>query len=502
MPSDAYHRLLDISREISALESVANLLSWDQQTYMPPNGFETRAAQKAIIARLLHEHITSNELSDVLDELSDPDHLNELGEASVANVRELRRIQRRQTCIPARLVKELEHTSTLAFQAWKQAREQNSYSLFAPWLEKLIRLTRERIAAIGYDDDPYDVLLQDYEPGLTSTAFQKLTGPLRDQLKGLLAQIQSASQRPNSQLLQIDLDAVHIQSLGREIAVDLGFDLNAGRIDNSVHPFCSGQSMHDVRVTSYFNRDNPLDSLFAIVHEVGHGMYHQGLPPEHQGTPLGKSNSLAVHESQARWWENFIARSLPFWERYYPRLQSLFPDAYGRVTLDEFFRAVNQVQPSAIRVEADEVTYNLHVLLRVELEAELVHGSLSPAELPDAWDTKMEAYLGLKPQTLAQGVLQDVHWSRGLFGYFATYLLGNILAAQWHHQIRIEIPDFDALIRQGRFQPLLSWMRLHVHRHGSRFTAGELVSNATGNGPDATFLMKYLSTKYGQLYRL
>jgi len=493
-----YEQLLGLSREISSLESVAKLLSWDEQTCMPECASTPRAEQRAVIAQELHRRQTSAEFGDLLAELDEGTRAGDLNDAATANIRELRRVYVREAKVPTKLAQALTRSSSEAFYAWREARSQDNFRQFEPRLAELLQLTRERIDAIGYECDPYDVLLEDYEPGLSLSHFVKIVTPLKVSLPSLVDKLRDQS---TFERQQPDLPAAKaFEKLGRKVAVDFGFDLRSGRIDTADSSFCTGLNMFDVRLASNINSDNPVDSLYAIIHEVGHGLYHQGLPPEHRGTPLGRTNSLSLHESQARWWENFVGRSRPFCEHYLPFLQE-FQNGGTQLTVERLYRQINQVRPSLIRVEADEVTYNLHVLLRVELEVDLIHGRLGVKDLPDVWNQKMSEYLGIVPKGTLQGVLQDIHWSRGMFGYFGTYLLGNVIAARWHEQLTGDIRDFDDLIRSGNYTPLLEWMRKHVHRHGSRFTAPELVRNVTGCDIDATPLLDHLVSKFTTINR-
>lgn len=497
-----YERLLSLARDLSALKSIANLLGWDQQTYMPPKGVEGRSGQRAVLARVIHERVVSEEFGALLEELDGSAELATLGPEAAANVRELRRERDREVRVPAALVDELERTAGLAHQHWVDARNDGDFAGFAPWLEKLVRLTREWAEAVAYEEEPYDALVDVYEAGLRVRQIEPLFRALRSELVPLVEAIAASPRQPDPSILQRPYDAGRLHQFSRRVAEELGFDFTAGRIDLAIHPFCSGVMPRDVRLTTSFQESNPIDSLFSVVHEVGHGLYHQGYLPEHFGTPMAVAPSLGVHESQSRWWENFIARSAPFWERFYGDFRAMFPQALGDVSAGEFVRAVNLVRPSLIRVEADEVTYNLHVLLRFELERALFQGQCAVADLPAAWNEKMEKYLGIRPANDVEGVLQDVHWSHGMFGYFPTYTFGNLYAAQLNAAIRRDLPDLDGFVSAGRFAPLLEWMREKVHRRGSLYPPAELIRRVSGEAVSTRPLVDYLRGKFSALYDL
>ncbi len=495
-----YARFLQLSRDIYTLQSIAKLLSWDQQTYLPTSGVESRSEQRALVARMIHDRIVSTELHVLLEELDVTSELESLGPGAVANVRELRREHDRERNVPPSLVGEIARISGLAHQIWVEAKKNDDFQSFAPWLEKLLALTKERTQAVGYDDEPYDVLIESYETGMATKDVTALFDALQPKLVAILHKISEAPKRPDTSILRQPFGADKLRKFGRQVATEMEFDFEAGRMDSAVHPSCSGVSMTDVRITTSFDDSNPIDSLFAIIHEVGHGLYHQGLLPEHRGTPMGSSVSLGVHESQARWWENFVARSRPFWDYYLPQLQRHFPTLLQDVTPDRFTFAVNNVEPSLIRVEADEVTYNLHVLLRFELERALFNDELTPSDLPGAWNDKMNEYLGVRPPNDALGVLQDVHWAHAMFGYFPTYTLGNLYAAQLDRSMHKEVPNLSTQIRGGQFGVALQWMRSRIHRHGCLYPPKTLVEKATGEALGVDDLVEYLREKFAELY--
>jgi carboxypeptidase Taq len=369
-------------------------------------------------------------------------------------------------------------------------------------LEKMIGLKRQEAAALGYTTTPYDPLLDDYEPHATTAEVGAVLAGLRDALTPLVQAIIGSGRRVDASVLKGEFLPAPQESFGQEISAAIGFDYDAGRLDATAHPFCGGAGPGDVRLTTRYNPRDFADGFFSILHEAGHGMYEQGLPREHYGLPTGEAVSLGIHESQSRMWENQVGRSRAFWEHVLPRAQQAFPGALASASLEGFYAAINDVRPSLIRVDADEVTYNLHILIRFELERAMIEDDLQAADLPSAWREKYQTYLGVAPHNDADGVLQDVHWSAGLFGYFPTYSLGNLYAAQFFQQAGADLGDQSGAFRRGEFAQLLAWLREKIHRHGQRFTAPELVLRATGKPLSHTAWIDQMRAKYGELYRL
>jgi carboxypeptidase Taq len=498
MDHDSYARLLEISREISLLESIGKLLRWDQQTFMPPKAIDSRTEQSGMLASFLHQRIISTEMHDLLVKLTGGSGNPEEN----ANVRELRREHERRKKVPTSLAEEMERAASTAYQRWVDARRRNSFFEFAPALKNNVLLARRWADCVGYEDEPYDALLDGSEAGLKSRDLSGLLDPLLVSLRHLLQRIENAPCRPDASILRRPLPSEPLLQFTRQVAGDMGFDFTVGRLDAMPASMCFGMNMSDVRISAAYNPDNPIDCLLATVHEVGHGLYHQGLDPRHRGTPMGKGVSLGVHEAQARWWENFVVRSGEFWEHYLPKLRAACPGVIDDVSLEDFVFALNAVVPSPIRVEADEVTYNLHIMVRVELERPLINGVIDVDDLPSLWNEKMKQYLGVCPKNDSLGVLQDVHWSQGLFGYFPTYVLGNTYAAQLDNKLRGDLHGVATEIRSGQFLPLLNWMRQHVHRYGSLFPPRELIRHVTGAEPNERYLVDYLNRKYERLYSL
>jgi carboxypeptidase Taq len=498
-----YDELVQRLRDAELLGSCLSVLSWDEQTYMPPGGSEHRANQLGMLAGLAHDRKTDPRIGELLGELEAAGDLGDADGDVAANVREARRSYNRVAKLPKRLVEELSRTTSLAQQAWVGAKKNADFAEFLPWLEKLIGLKREEAAAIGYGSGvPYDALLDDYEPGMTTAEVAAVFGPLRDELVKLVAAIQHSGRQPNLEIVNRHYPKTAQRVFAEAAAKRIGFSFDNGRLDESPHPFCSGFGPGDCRLTTRFHDHHFNSAFFGVLHEAGHGIYDQGLPTAAFGMPLGQACSLGIHESQSRMWENFVGRSRPFWEYFYKFAQQAFPTAIGEVPLDAFHFAINDVRPSFIRVEADEVTYNLHIMLRFELEQQLIAGQLQPADVPGAWNETFEKYFSLKPTNDAVGCLQDIHWSGGLMGYFPTYALGNMFAAQFFDTAQAQLGSLPEMFRAGEFQPLKKWLNENIHQHGKRYTANRLVQVVTGQPLSAKPLVRHLQTKFGALYGL
>jgi carboxypeptidase Taq len=483
----AYDALIVELREISLLSSVADVLGWDERTQLPPKATETRANQLALLARLTHHRFTSPKIDDLLQTLEGSVSPGE-SEMS-ANVRETRRAYDRAKKLPESLVEELTQTAVMAQQAWVSARKNSDFPSFAPWLEKTLTLKRQEANCIGFKAHPYDALLDEFEPGDTTADLTAVFSELRAPLVDLIARIGQSPRKTPAEILERTYPKLAQEKLAREAAAAIGFDFDAGRLDVSVHPFCTGLGPGDTRMTTRYDENYFGDAFFGVLHETGHGLYNQGLPPQHFGTPCGQYVSLGIHESQSRMWENLVGRSRSFWRFFLPKTKAAFPDALNGVSEDDWYRAINDVRPSLIRTESDEATYNLHILLRFELEQAMISGDLAVADIPAAWNEKMKSYLGLVPPDAAKGVLQDIHWSGGAIGYFPTYTLGNMYAAQFFEQARKDLGDLDAMFARGEFAPLLGWLRQNIHSLGRRYTARQLVKKVTGKDLSAQPLL-------------
>ncbi len=496
--SEAYGEFKRRSSEITHLRSILQSLSWDQETMMPEMGAGHRAVQVSTLAVIQHQRATDPAYGELIASLEDtPEKLDLWGKASV---REARRQYDKAARLPESLVKELAETAALAYEAWVKARGESDFPAFAPWLDKMVKLKRNEAKCLQTPGGSlYEALLDDYEPGAKISRLDALFSEIRPELTSLVDRITSASRQPQP-LPAGPFPVQGQETLGREIVTSMGFNWKAGRLDTSPHPFCTGFSPLDVRITTRYSTAEIGKALFGMIHECGHALYEQGLNSEAYGLPACDAISLGIHESQSRLWENQVGRSRSFWEYWFPRLRRTFPPHFDDFSLNEFVFAINKVSASPIRVEADEVTYGLHVILRYELEKALMAGDLEASDLNEVWNERMQEYLRYRPADAAEGVLQDTHWSQGLFGYFPTYLLGNLYAAQLFNQAKRSIPELDTTISRAHLLPLREWLRENLHTHGKTLTADELIQKVTGQKLSAGFFLDYLQSKFGELY--
>ncbi len=499
-PNDAYQELVERWGEITIFGSFDSLLGWDEQTTMPPKGTAHRGEQRAALAGLLHDRVTDPKIGDLLESASDDSLISDATSVEAVNIREIRRTYERVMKMPRDLVEELARVTSLSQAAWKEAREEKNFAKFLPWFEQVAQLKHREAEALAIGPTPYDSLLDDYEPGATIGSLMPILGSLRDELVPLVKAITESGRRPESAFLRNHYSEQGQEQFGKAVAAAIGFDFDAGRLDETTHPFCSGIGPGDTRITTRYDENFLPQSLFGIMHEAGHALYDQGLDREHYGTPMGGSSSLGIHESQSRMWENFVGRSRSFWEHALPKAKNMFPEALDGVELDDIYAAVNDVQPSFIRVEADEATYNLHILLRFEMEQAIINDNLAPFDVPDAWNEKFKSYFGLTPTDDSVGCLQDIHWSGGMIGYFPTYTLGNLCAAQFFEQARLDVGDLDAQFAKGEFEPLRSWLTEKIHRQGRRYRGEELVEVVTGSPLSHRPLVDHLKKKFEPLY--
>lgn len=499
--SDAYARLCDLSRRISYLASAKALLHWDQRTQIPPKGHPHRIGQITALAKMLHKMMTDPVLGELISMVEDSDLASEKDSVEAVNIREWRRNYDRTLKIPEQLAVQLAHSAAQGQAVWEKARPENDWLAFRPYLERIIALKREEAEALGYEQEPYDALLDKYEQGETASNLEPIFSQLIDSLVALLSRIRNSPRKVDSALNNRVFPIGDQKPFVYEVAKRIGYDVEAGRLDVSAHPFTIGIGPGDVRITTRYHENSFTESFFGVIHEAGHAMYHQGLPDEHWGTPFCQPASLGINESQSRMWENLVARSMGFWRSFYPMAQARFA-SLADISLEEFYRSINQVVPSLIRTEADEVTYNIHVLLRFELEVMLTRGELEVEDLPEAWNAKMNKYIGLTPPDYSSGVMQDVHWSSGAVGYFPTYTLGNLYSAQFFKQAQQELGDLETLMSHGEFAPILNWLRSAIHSQGCRFLPRELVRNVTGEDLNPGYLLDYLNRKYGEIYGL
>ncbi|WP_122090667.1 carboxypeptidase M32 [Halalkalicoccus subterraneus] len=493
---DTYEQFLEKVRRIENLGAGAGVLQWDQEVKMPDEGIEARSQQLSTLSAVIHEEFTDEEMGEYLADLEP----TALDDEQAAVVREIRRQYERKTHVPTELVEEISRTTSEALPKWKEAKAEDDFSIFAPVLEELIELKKEYAEHIDPDADPYAVLFADYEPYIELEKAEEMLTRLREELVPLIDSVADSEADLAVDAFSGEFDPETQEALARDALDTLGYDWNRGRLDTAPHPFSTGNQF-DARVTTRFDETDLLGGLTSTIHEFGHATYTLGLPDEHYATPLGDSRDLTVHESQSRLWENHVGRSWAFWERFLPQVEERFPDVDA--TVEDAYEAANQVHDdNLIRVEADELTYHMHIVLRFEIERELIEGDLSVEEIPETWNEKMEEYLGVRPDTDSEGCLQDIHWSHGSFGYFPTYSLGSVLAAQLYANADEDIDDLDGKIRQGEFDPLRDWLVENVHRHGARYTTPELIEEATGESFTADYFLDYVQGKYGELYDL
>lgn len=485
--------------EVFDIGKAASVLSWDQQVHMPPGGTEARGRQLATLNKLAQEKLIADEVGRLIEDLQQEYDSAQTDKAALVRVAARNYSKARR--VPPDFIAEREIVTANAFEAWVEAREKSDFSIFAPHLEKVLEIIHEYISFFPAADHPYDTLLDDYERGMKTAEVQAIFADLRPRQVELLDAIASGRQ-VKADFLFKKYNEKKLDDFGRHIITAFGYDWSRGRQDKAPHPFQTTFSVNDVRITTRYEDENPMAILFSTMHEAGHALYEQGVDQAFERTPLASGTSLAVHESQSRMWENLVGRSLPFWDHFYPHLKKLFPAQLGGVSLKSFYRAINRVEPSLIRVNADEATYNLHIMLRLELEIDLVQGRVAIRDLPAIWNAKMQDYLGITPPDDSHGVLQDIHWSLGSIGYFSTYALGNLVSAQLWEKINQDIPTLDDQIRKGDFAELLDWLRRKVHRHGQKYEPQALIEMATGSKITSEPYVRYLTKKYGEIYGL
>ncbi|EMA64006.1 carboxypeptidase Taq [Halorubrum distributum JCM 13561] len=492
---DAYDALLDRVQRWNAVGSASGVLGWDQQVMMPEGGTPARSKQLSALSSVHHDMVTADETGELLDELDDAD----LTDEQAAVVREVRREYERADAVPVELVEEISETGSEALQAWEEAKAEDDFDEFAPYLEKHVELKREYAEHIDPDRDPYEVLFEEFEPCLSMERAESILTELREALVPMIEEIRESDVELAVDTFEGTFPEDEQEALSREALELVGYDFDRGRLDVSSHPFTSGNQF-DCRVTTRFDENDPLGAVGSTIHEFGHAQYNLGLPQEHFGTPLGESRDLSVHESQSRLWENHVGRSEAFWEEFLPVFQEHFPQT-EEATVRDAYEAFNQVyEDNLIRVEADELTYHLHIVIRFEIERDLIRGDLDVEDVPGVWNDKYEEYLGIRPDTDSEGCLQDIHWSHGNFGYFPTYSLGSVMAAQLFEAAEDEIDDLHGKIADGEFGDLHDWLGENVHQHGSRYETNELVVRATGEDFSADAFLDYVDEKYGELY--
>jgi carboxypeptidase Taq len=497
-------RLTDILLDIKKLESAASVLHWDQETYMPEGGGDFRADVLAYMSLMHHQMATGQKLKDELAR-----HIDfQTGEIIniTLNNEEKRIVQlvakdlKKQISLPDQFVEDMSKHASATQQAWIKAKKNNDYSAYAPYLEKMIELKKQEADYLGYDDKPYDALLDEFEPGMTTETVKALFGDLKKRLVKLVEKIKAAEQVDDS-ILQQSFSTDEQWKFGMKMVSAIGLDLTRARQDVSAHPFTIGFHPDDVRITTRLNDKMLLSGLFSTIHEGGHAIYEQGLSKDHFGDPLGEAASFGIHESQSRLWENQVGRSKEFWTYALPILKTHFPQLKD-VKLDDWYRIVNVVKPSMIRVESDEVYYSLHIMLRFDIESQIINGKVDVKDIPALWNEKMKEYFGIIPKNDSEGVMQDVHWSFGGFGYFPSYAMGNLYGAQIMEQAEKEIPNLWKNFKKGEFLPLKNWLNDKVHKHGRYYDPEKLIEVISGAPLSADPFMNYLEKKYAEIYKL
>jgi carboxypeptidase Taq len=496
----AYKQLTHELGQLEDLERALSILNWDQQTMMPPRGADARAEQMATLAGIHHERFISQEIGDLLEQLHTLEQSIPPDSVEASVIRVTRRDYEKRRRVPAELATELSRASAQSFPIWVEAKKNSDFKLFAPHLERTLALKHQYIDCFEGFDRPYDVLLDDFEPGMTTDEVASVFARLRDALTPLVARIQERQDRVDDSAFHGEFPSDQQRAMLLELLPSLGYEPEGMRLDPAPHPFASGSATTDVRLTTHYDEANLKPALFGTIHELGHGLYEAGFAPELDRLPLGHAASLGLHESQSRLWENIVGRSRPFWQFAAPLLCKHFPAQVNGADVEALYRGANKMSPSLIRVEADETTYALHIILRFELEQDLIDGRLAVADVPEAWSAKMREYLGVEVPDDARGVLQDIHWADGYFGYFPTYALGSVISAQIWQRARTDIPDVEEAFARGEFLALREWLREHLHRFGRKFTAKETIELVAGGPLDPEPFIAYITGKVDELY--
>lgn len=488
--------------EIAYLGSAIAVLNWDRETNMPPKGADTRALSIAHLSAVVHDKFVKINEDGLLSELKKQLDAGGLSQEDAVIIREVWRSYEREKKLPENFVKELAETTSKAQAVWANARAKSDFNLFLPWLEKVITLKKKEAELVGYEHSPYDALLDYHEPGMTVRKTEEVLNELKKFLVPFIAKIKNSKIKIKPETIKGKFPIEKQAAFNKKIAQKIGFDFESGRIDQSAHPFSTSFHPSDARITTRYDENNIMYSVGSTIHETGHALYEQGLPANHFGDPLAESVSYGIHESQSRLWENIIGKSFNFWKYFYPALKKDFSKPFKNIPLRQFYETINCVRPSLIRTDADEATYNLHIILRFEIEKEIMENKINAKYLPQIWNQKMEDYLGISPSNERVGVLQDVHWSMGGIGYFPTYSLGNLYAAQFYGKMSDDIGDIERQISLGRFDDIKNWLRKNIHSAGKTYTAGELVKKVTGEELNSRYFSEYLEKKYGEIYKI
>ncbi len=485
-------------RNIEYLKNSIDVLYWDMRVGIPRKAVSYRGDMLGYLSVELYKKETSEEMKDFIDKLSNIGELDDVSKAMVLKAKKDYDLTKK---IPEEKNKEYVIVTSNGEAAWEIAKEKSDFSVFRPHLEKIVELKKEFIGYWGYEGTPYDRLLDFYEPGITVEKLDVIFGELKTAVVELLNKIKKSEIRPDISIFRQHFPVKDQKDFGIEVLKKIGFDFEAGRLDESVHPFTINFGNVDVRITTKYNENDFISALFGSIHEGGHAIYEQDIPDSLRGTLLAEGASMGVHESQSRFYENMVGRSRSFWQYFYPEAQKKF-DQFKDVTLAEFYKGLNTVEPSLIRIEADELTYSLHIIIRYEIEKALFNGDLKVEELPGVWNKKYKEYLGVEPSADSEGVLQDVHWSGGDFGYFPSYLLGNLYGAQFLHKLLEDMPDFYSKLENGEFASLHNWLKENIHKYGAVYKPAELIRRVTGEELTSKYFIEYLNKKYAEIYEL
>jgi carboxypeptidase Taq len=499
---ELYDQVLEMYSEKTILNQVAGLVGWDFETMMPKKAVEQRGGMMAFLSKLDHQMSTDPKLGELLASIENSDEYKDLSDIEKRNILLVRRAYDKNTKIPVELIVEKSKLGATAIDVWKKAREANDWKLFEPYLSKMVALMKKIAHHLDAEKDPYDVLLDFFEPGMDMEQYDAMFTELREGTIDLINRINRSNVKVDRDLISKKVTIPIQEKLMDELIAVIGYDLDGGRLDVAAHPFTGGPGYDDVRITTRYDEHDFASSFFSVAHEGGHGIYEQFVSPDFRYQPIGEACSMGIHESQSRFFENIICRSPGFWKFFFPKLKEITSGIYDDLDFDEFLRAINIVRPSKIRVEADEVTYNLHVILRYEIERDIVNERIKVSEIPEVWNRMMKEYLGLDIETDSEGAMQDIHWCDGAFGYFPTYTLGNIYGAQFLHVLNKEMPDWEEKVMNGDIKSIRIWLNEKVHHEGNLYDPMDLVEKITGEKPNVKYLLEYLNTKYSQLYEI
>lgn len=495
--TDKFEQLEEELKPIQNLQYISGLLNWDKEVMMPQEGQKARIHQQSTLSKLQHRLTTSDKIDELLQEINE----EELSQRDKAVLREFKKEKKKADKVPEDLMEKISEKSSETVEIWREDREEDNFDRFAESLQELVELKREYANHIDPDAEPYEVLFKDYEPFMKFETMEEILETLKEELVLFIEEIQNSDADITTDAFEGDFGQEKQEKINEKIARDLGFPEESGRIDQSTHPFTSGTTF-DTRITTRYNPNDISESILPTIHETGHALYQLGLPEDEYNSPVGEARDLSIHESQSRLWENHVGRSKAYWRHMLPKVEEEFPEVEG-TSIQDCYESINQVyEDNLIRVNSDELTYHLHIVIRFEIGRALINGDMEVDELPEVWDEKMQQYLGLSPDNHKEGVMQDIHWAWGEFGYFPTYSLGSVLAAQIFESAEEDIPELESKIEEGEFEHLLEWLRENIHQHGKMYRTEELVEKATGQKPTPEPFLEYIKEKYSELYNL